>query len=394
VVDTGARRPIGAVLAADVVSTLGTEMTAVALPWFVLVTTGSPIRTGAVLAAEFAGLTLLGLAGGGAAARLGPRRLMLGSDLARAILIGLIPLQYALGTLTYPVVLVVAFAVGGFFPAYNSSQRLVVAGFVGDDEVRLTRFGGLATAVNEMASFVGPALGGVLVAFVGAPNVLLLDAGSYLCAFALVAVLVPARPSTVSTEEDGSIGAGIRYLLRHRSLRWEVGGLGVVEVAFAAMMATMPVIALRSGGGATAAGWMVGAYGAGAVAGGLISARSTSAGPRTATVAVWGVAASATALLMPAPLWTTAVFVGLIGVGNGIYFPRFFAALTTGTPPALRATVMTAATVAISAPGPVGFVGAGLLNQYVAGRAAGLGLVAVAALVGAATVTAARVHLS
>jgi MFS family permease len=394
VVDTGARRPIGAVLAADVVSTLGTEMTAVALPWFVLVTTGSPIRTGAVLAAEFAGLTLLGLAGGGAAARLGPRRLMLGSDLARAILIGLIPLQYALGTLTYPVVLVVAFAVGGFFPAYNSSQRLVVAGFVGDDEVRLTRFGGLATAVNEMASFVGPALGGVLVAFVGAPNVLLLDAGSYLCAFALVAVLVPARPSTVSTEEDGSIGAGIRYLLRHRSLRWEVGGLGVVEVAFAAMMATMPVIALRSGGGATAAGWMVGAYGAGAVAGGLISARSTSAGPRTATVAVWGVAASATALLMPAPLWTTAVIVGLIGVGNGIYFPRFFAALTTGTPPALRATVMTAATVAISAPGPVGFVGAGLLNQYVAGRAAGLGLVAVAALVGAATVTAARVHLS
>ncbi len=393
-VDTGARRPIGAVLAADVVSTLGTEMTAVALPWFVLVTTGSPIRTGAVLAAEFAGLTLLGLAGGGAAARLGPRRLMLGSDLARAILIGLIPLQYALGTLTYPVVLVVAFAVGGFFPAYNSSQRLVVAGFVGDDEVRLTRFGGLATAVNEMASFVGPALGGVLVAFVGAPNVLLLDAGSYLCAFALVAVLVPARPSTVSTEEDGSIGAGIRYLLRHRSLRWEVGGLGVVEVAFAAMMATMPVIALRSGGGATAAGWMVGAYGAGAVAGGLISARSTSAGPRTATVAVWGVAASATALLMPAPLWTTAVIVGLIGVGNGIYFPRFFAALTTGTPPALRATVMTAATVAISAPGPVGFVGAGLLNQYVAGRAAGLGLVAVAALVGAATVTAARVHLS
>ncbi len=393
-VDTGARRPIGAVLAADVVSTLGTEMTAVALPWFVLVTTGSPIRTGAVLAAEFAGLTLLGLAGGGAAARLGPRRLMLGSDLARAILIGLIPLQYALGTLTYPVVLVVAFAVGGFFPAYNSSQRLVVAGFVGDDEVRLTRFGGLATAVNEMASFVGPGLGGVLVAFVGAPNVLLLDAGSYLCAFALVAVLVPARPSTVSTEEDGSIGAGIRYLLRHRSLRWEVGGLGVIEVAFAAMMATMPVIALRSGGGATAAGWMVGAYGAGAVAGGLISARSTSAGPRTATVAVWGVAASATALLMPAPLWTTAVIVGLIGVGNGIYFPRFFAALTTGTPPALRATVMTAATVAISAPGPVGFVGAGLLNQYVAGRAAGLGLVAVAALVGAATVTAARVHLS
>src|SRR5262245_23820499 len=113
-------------------------MTAVALPWFVLVPTGPPTRAGGVPAAEFAGLSLLGLVGGGAAAEVGARRLLLGSDLARAVLIGLIPLGYALGTLTYPIVLAVAFAVGGFFPAYSSSQRLVVAGLVGDDEVRLT----------------------------------------------------------------------------------------------------------------------------------------------------------------------------------------------------------------------------------------------------------------
>ena len=85
------RRPLTGLILADVISTTGTEMTAVALPWFVLVTTGSPTQMGAVLAAEFAGLTLLGLVGGKAATALGPRATMLGSDLIRAALIALIP---------------------------------------------------------------------------------------------------------------------------------------------------------------------------------------------------------------------------------------------------------------------------------------------------------------
>jgi hypothetical protein len=48
----------------------------------------------------------------------------------------------------------------------------------------------------------------------------------------------------------------------------------------------------------------------------------------------------------------------------GVFFARFFAALTTRTPPALRARVMTAVTIGISAPAPLGFLGAGLLAQH------------------------------
>jgi len=64
--------PLTGLLAADVISTTGTEMTAVALPWFVLVATGSPAQMGAVLAAEFVGMAVLGLWGGRAATLLGP----------------------------------------------------------------------------------------------------------------------------------------------------------------------------------------------------------------------------------------------------------------------------------------------------------------------------------
>ena len=116
------RRPLAGLAAADIISTAGTEMTAVALPWFVLVSTGSPTRMGAVLAAEFVGMSVLGLWGGRVAGALGPRRMMLTSDLIRAGLVMLVPVLYWVGGLTFGLMLAVGFAVGAFFPAYQASQ--------------------------------------------------------------------------------------------------------------------------------------------------------------------------------------------------------------------------------------------------------------------------------
>jgi MFS family permease len=393
-------RPLSGLIAADVISTLGTEMTAVALPWFVLVTTGSPARMGAVLAAEFAGLTLLGLASGRTATRLGPRHTMLGSDLARAALVALIPALYALGLLSFPAILVIAFVVGGFFPSYQSSSRLIVAGLVKDDEVRMTRIGGLLNAFNETASFLGPPLGGLLVVLLGPAPVLLLDSASYALAFILVGTLVPGT-RTRERAEDASVLGGLRYLWRDRRLRRLVVGVGVHEIGFTALVATVPILALQltgglhngvstgGNGGASVAGWLLGAYGAGSVAGGLISTRARTTGGRTPALAIVGLAASTWLLLLPVPAWGRAVAIAGIGVASGLFFPRFFAALTAQTPPELRARVLTAVMVALSAPGPIGFLGAGLLAQWTHSATAGLLLVALVDLIGAAIVVSA-----
>jgi MFS family permease len=378
------RRALAGLLAADVVSTAGTEMTAVALPWFVLVTTGSAARMGAVLAAEFVGMALLGLWGGRAATLLGPWRMMLASDLVRAALIGLIPVTYWLGVLSFPLVLAVGFLVGAFFPGYSSSQRLVLAGIVGEDELRLTRVGGLVNSVNETASFVGPALGGVLVALIGAVNVLVVDAGSYLAAFALVGGLVPATRPTAGPDDTGDgVVAGLRYLARHRTLRREVAGIGLLEIGWAAMMATLPVLALHHGG-ASMSGWLIGSFGGGSVIGGLISSRARRVDGLTGTWALAGIAAATWLLLLPVPVWMLTGAVGATGVCSGLFFPRFFSALTTRTPPGLRARVMTSVNIAISAPGPVGFLGAGILTQRTGTPTASLLLVALASTLGAA----------
>jgi hypothetical protein len=72
------------------------------------------------------------------------------------------------------------------------------------------------------------------------------------------------------------------------------------------------------------------------------------------------------------------------GVCAGLYFPRFFAALTTGTPSALRARVLTAVTITISLPGVLGFLGAGLLAQRTGSTTWSLALVSAAVTAGAA----------
>src|SRR6476646_8758559 len=87
-------RTLSALVLAEVVSTTGTAMTFVALPWFVLVTTGSPAHMSLVLAVEIAPMALLGIPSGSLIGRLGARTTMLLSDALPAPLSPLVPLLH------------------------------------------------------------------------------------------------------------------------------------------------------------------------------------------------------------------------------------------------------------------------------------------------------------
>ena len=100
-------RRLAALLAAEVISSLGTQMTWLALPWFVLRTTGSPQRMTWVLIAEILPVALFGFWGGAIAARLGTRRTMLICDLVRVPLFASIPLLQSAGLLPFRVLLAI-----------------------------------------------------------------------------------------------------------------------------------------------------------------------------------------------------------------------------------------------------------------------------------------------
>jgi MFS family permease len=127
-------RSIIALGTAEIVSNLGSRMTWLALPWFVLVTTGSATKMGIVFAVEAVPMAVLGIPSGSLVQRFGARTTMLACDLVRAPLLALVPLLHALGALPFGVLLALVFMAGVFTAPYFASQRLVLPEVVGEDE--------------------------------------------------------------------------------------------------------------------------------------------------------------------------------------------------------------------------------------------------------------------
>src|SRR5207253_5748310 len=200
-------RSVVALLFAEMISTTGSQMTWLALPWFVLITTGSATKTTFVAAAEVIGLALLGLPGGRVLGRLVALRRLFVCDGARAPLMVVVPVLHWSGGLSFPILLAVAFAVGSLSAPYFAAQAVIVPELVGEDEERLTEAKALFQAATRATMLAGPPLAGLLIGFVGAAPVLLIDAATYVVAVALVTTFVAAREPIAQEEEHRSIRA-------------------------------------------------------------------------------------------------------------------------------------------------------------------------------------------
>ena len=120
-------RGLLALFASETISVTGSQMTWVALPWFVLTTTHSPGKMVLVLLSESLGLILLGLPGGTLLTKLGSRRTMILADGIRAPLTLVIPLLYWSGSLSFELLLGLVFAIGALSSPYFAAQRSIVS---------------------------------------------------------------------------------------------------------------------------------------------------------------------------------------------------------------------------------------------------------------------------
>ena len=91
----GRRLPLYGLLTAEAFSLTGTRVSMVALPWFVLTTTGSPIKTGLVALAEMLPLVVLKALSGPVIDRVGARRVSITCDLGSVLAVGAIPVLHA-----------------------------------------------------------------------------------------------------------------------------------------------------------------------------------------------------------------------------------------------------------------------------------------------------------
>ena len=206
-------------------------------------------------------------------------------------------------------------------------------------------------------------VGGILIGAIGAPSVLLVDAGSYVVSVLLVAAFVPKRPPVEQAPEHRQIRAGIRFLARDRLLRvwWPAFALG--DAAWTAFFVTIPVLVLaRFGHNPQLAGWLFASFGIGAIIGNAVSFRFLTRRLDGLTIFY------AFIVVQVAPLWllwlhlpAAAISAILVvsGIGNGLVNPSLHSISTLRIPPPMRPTVMTTVMVLWALVNPLGLFAAG-----------------------------------
>jgi Na+/melibiose symporter-like transporter len=363
---------IRAIVAAEVVSSVGSAMTVLALPWFVLVTTGSATELGLVLGIGSIPFVTLPLLAGSLIARIGARQTMVIADAARLPLLAAIPALYSLDALSFPLLVVLVALTGVCLAAHMPAQRLIVAEVVGDEESLIARVNAYLDGAQTATPLVGPALAGVLIAALGAPNVLYVDAVTFGVAAIAIGLFVPRRTPLAEAEEH-SLLAGVRYILRSRLLVVLCVTMLAMEVFFALFMTTLPVFAYSDfGQNARIAGVFYAAMGAGALLGMPVVSGVVRRFGALHVAAGALVLASIPKLLLGFPLPTAGVATVLVlqGLFGPLTGAPIFTVITTRTPAALRSLVLPAAFGLMFLTGPLGEIATGPLINAVGARTA------------------------
>jgi len=296
----------------------------------------------------------------------GARKTMVVGDAARAPLMLAIPLLHEAGWLSFPVLLACVFAMGCFLAPYFSAQRLILPELVGDDESTVAQANAVVEGTQRSTALLGPSLAGILIAVIGAANVLYVDAVTYFISFLILVTLVPKRPPVEATEESGGLLAGVRFLFRDRLLRVLTVTALFLNMFGQMLVASLPVLAFDEfDGSSTIAGLFFAAFGAGAVVGSILAIKLV---PKFEPIRLGAVAL--VCLTIPIPLLGLPIPAGavmLVLFVGSIFGPLVNAPLigllTMRTPEALRPKVMTGVLTMALLAGPIGLVVVGPLLQ-------------------------------
>ena len=283
------RRPLLTLLGANAISMTGNVMALVAIPWFVLATTGSPTKTGIVTAANVAPFVIASFFGGPLVDRLGPHRMSIVSDILSSVTVAAIPLLHMTIGLRFWQLVALTF-LGALFDAPGTTARgTLIPDAATAASWSLERASGLYAVVERGARLAGAPIAGVLLALVGATNVLLLDAVTFIFSAAMIASIARSRvrpePATSSYRSD--IAEGVRFIRNDPFLTAMVISLMITNFLDMAGTVAMPVIARRVYDDPVALGLLMGGMGGGSVIGALIFA-SKGDRFRRSTVYIWG----------------------------------------------------------------------------------------------------------
>lgn len=317
------------------VSLTGTRISAIALPWFVLVTTGSATQTGLVAFCEMTPYVLAKALTGPLVDRAGPRVISWTTDLVSAAAAGTVPLLHALNQLSLPLLLALVALIGAARGPGDLAKEVMIPEAAERSRIPLERATALSGVTERLASTIGPAAGGSLVALLGPLTGLVLNAGCFALGSMIIALTLPRgmgqavedAPSQDESEPGywRRFGEGFTFLRSEPLLLAIIVMVGITNLLDAAFTTVLvPVWAKESGAGPAVIGVNGSVGGVAAVAGSLVAAAVAHRMRRRVVFFTGFLLAGAPRFLIlafHAPMWAVLAVFAISGFGAGFLNP-------------------------------------------------------------------------
>ena len=369
------RAPLLGLETATLLSGAGNGAATVVLPWLVLERTGSAGSAGILAAATALPLLISSLFSGTIVDRIGRRRTAVGSDVLSACSVATIPVLDAL--VGIDLFWLVALAVVGavFDPAGVTARETMLPATAARAGWPLERVNGLHEAVWGVAFLIGPGLGGVLIATVGAADALWVTAvGFTLSALLVACIRVPDAGRPVAADAPESIWRGtvdgLRFVARDPLLRGLTVMTAVIVSVYMPIEGVLLPVHFEEQGEpgrlgaiimAMSLGGIVGALGYGSLGHGGLGGRLRRSGAFRG--ALIGTAAFLLVLAALPPYFVMLAAAVGIGVCYGPVGPILNLAMQTRTTEAMRGRVVGIITSTEYAAGPIGYLVVGAATQ-------------------------------
>ena len=351
----------------QLVSVSGTWMQNVAQAWLVLQLTGSPQAVGILAICQFGPFALFGLAGGVLSDRLDRRRTLLVTQslsMVFAAALAALTLSHHVSVLTVEIIAVL----NGFVLVFDTPARQAfTVDMVGRQE--LPNAIALNSSIFNASRIVGPAIAGVVIGSAGVGVCFALNAGSYV---AVIASLLLMRTHELHHFDRGTatlrvfhgIGEGLAYAARTpviRTILVTMLFVGTISINFNVLMPVLTERTLHQG--ATVLGLLSACFGAGALAGALLSASLGRADTRVLIASGLGLGLSELAVAPLHSVALTALLLTATGVSFSLFTSNCNSTLQLIVPDRLRGRVLSLYGYVFFGTAPVGGYLAGWLSE-------------------------------
>jgi MFS family permease len=280
--------PLYSLFIANAISLVGNVFTMIAIPWFVLQTTGSATQTGITGFFTILPVVLAGFFGGTLIDRLGYKRTSIISDFASGVTTAMVPLLYLTVGLEFWQLIVLVF-LGALLDTPGGTARAALLPELAEQAgMPIERATSLTHVIERGARLVGAPLAGFLIGVIGTANVLWLDAASFFVSAAIIWLVIPALRLAEQEPKPGNyfdeLRDGLRFIARDSLIMTIVIMVmltNFLDAIFGGVL--QPVYVREVYGSALNLGLLIAANGGGAVIGGLIFAAIGHRLPRHAT---------------------------------------------------------------------------------------------------------------